>query len=63
MRAHKILKQMALGSTARVILNGVTYEKKVNEFLQADFQLIHENVEMLKVTDGIITIQLQDSEM
>lgn len=63
MRAHKILKQMALGSTARVILNGVTYEKKVNEFLQSDFQLIHEKVEMLKVTDGIITIQLQDSEM
>jgi hypothetical protein len=63
MRAYKILKQMALGSTARVILNGVTYEKKVNEFLQADFRLIHEKIEILKVTDGIITIQLQDSEM
>lgn len=63
MRAYKILKQMALGSTARVILDGITYEKKVNEFLQADFQLIHEKVEMLKVTDGIITIELQDSEM
>ncbi len=63
MRAYKILKQMALGSTARVILDGVIYEKKVYEFLQADFQLIHEKIEMLKVTDGIITIELQDSKM
>lgn len=60
MKAIKVLRNMAMGSRVRIVKNGQAFENSVKDFLCGDPTLIHEKVEMLKVEDGILTIELLD---